>query len=236
MANVLKIILLIIDFIIYFIIFTILRFLILPETQIGVYQFRPKWLFVGVYRFLLGLGLVSFTIFMLLFLVFYVLWLIIKKFIPNFPIPFKMILLALPPFRQLEQTGVFDLISNIIKAIVSKEKLKKLGQAFEKFIKKNGSNVINMIKTVAPLTENKSKQEDNSKSSSTTTSANKESSAFTSDQERFIEEQYRQCVEEGKQFPKSDSEITSKNNENQMKEMECKMKRMQSYTNIISFT
>lgn len=128
-------------FIVGFVWFTLISFLRLPHMRVGVYAIEPKGAVMGVWRKVQGALLIAFVVIMCIMFFFYGLWIIIKKFVPNFPIPFRKILLKIPPFPQFERAGIFAFIHSIIQAIGGKGKfwtrMERLGKAFGLFIARN---------------------------------------------------------------------------------------------------
>lgn len=144
-----KIIYFFVLFLVGFVWFNVVSLLRLPHLRVFVYAIEPKGTVMMVWRKVQAILLLMFAVIVLFFLFMYVLWLIIKKFIPNFPIPLRTILLKIPPFPQLERAGIFAFFHNIMKAIFGKGKFAKraklVGKACADFIARNTNMMLRAI-------------------------------------------------------------------------------------------
>lgn len=105
-----------IAFIIFMICFWFTRWLIFPNLEVGVYGLEPNKPFVAVWNAITSF-MGQFMIIIVTVLV--VLWgiYLFLKYVLFFPI--GMIVLKIPPFPQLKQSGIFDLFSDLFNIITS---------------------------------------------------------------------------------------------------------------------
>lgn len=89
-----------------------------------------------------------FVIIIIILLVLYILWIILKSIWLIGPI-----FLALPPFKQLEDAGIFQLIDDMKNAIITwlpKSIVKMLGRLFMLIIKFTKDKIIDIVKFINP--------------------------------------------------------------------------------------
>lgn len=133
-------------FIVGYVWFSLLSLLRFPHLRVFVYAIEPREAVMAFWRRVQFYTWGAFIIIMIFLFFMYVLWIIIKKFIPNFPIPLKMILLKIPPFPQLERAGMFAFIDGLVKAIGGKGKFAKritlVGKTFGAFVARNTSMML----------------------------------------------------------------------------------------------
>jgi hypothetical protein len=140
-------------FIIIVIMYAILVQFKQEETKIGLDQIpaatgsilRRVWRAISI---ALLSSLLTFVISILLFL--WVLWRIIKAVVPNFPIPFKLILLKIPPFPDLERARIFALFDGIFGLMFSRStlgrRLTNFGYIIKDFLQVNSAMLFNELK------------------------------------------------------------------------------------------
>lgn len=120
-------------FIVMYMLFMLSRLFILPHLKVGLPALEPAWFWGMVYGTILAASSFLFHFILIFLAIVYVVWVFIRKFVINFPVPFRSILLRLPPFRQLEQAGVLPFIHTIVTTILSKlpfaDRLKRVFEA-----------------------------------------------------------------------------------------------------------
>lgn len=120
----------------------ILRWAVLPHLKIFPY-IPPQFIWVNLYNALAYIGTTLFHWVLAGLFFIWVLWRIIKQFVPFFIfiVPVRPILLALPPFPQLEAVGIFALFDELVmllfRMLPFQETLKEMGRTFQRFIRKS---------------------------------------------------------------------------------------------------
>lgn len=239
MASVSRIISIAVSVVCFIIFFAIIRIGLSLFNKTGPDQFsgvtgsmiQRLWSFVSVVVLTSILWII-----VIIMLCIYVVWKIIKKFVPNFPIPFKKILLKIPPFPQLERARIFALFDGVFGILLGRgtifHRFVRFGENLADFVTYNGKNIIGEVKgrvpkvgetTSAPPEE---EAEDN------------KNSAFSDAERQMINEQMQQCIEE-KVIPitpeMSTSEATSARAANVSANLTCQVAQLQSFANLMSF-
>lgn len=225
--NFFKIIDLIILFVVIYLLVMIGRWFVLPHLKVFP-NIPPQWLWTSIVNVIMYIFNAIFHYILMALLIIYILWIIIKKFVPNFPIPFKKILLRLPPFYPLEKAGVLPLFDNVRKILFSRSpmsaRVKRAGQAIGGFLASSTMYVFQKI-GVNPPTSQYSKGKKGGK-------AAQEESVFTAEEEIEIQDAYLQCIEQSTIPITPDmpsSEKSSLNLRNQQNTLICKVNQMQLY-------
>lgn len=134
-----------IAFVIVFIAWQIGRWLVLPHLQIFPY-IPPNPLWEGLYSIILAVSSQIFAFVILLVLFLWVLFLVIDEFIRYIFPPFSMIIveiiLAMTPFRELKESGLFDLFSKIFRQIIPSgskisQRIKEVAMALGEYLVKS---------------------------------------------------------------------------------------------------
>lgn len=126
-------------FIAAYLLWAILRWAVLPHLKVFPY-IPPQAFWVNLYSAAAGAATAVFHWVLMGLFCIWVVWFIIKNFIPAWIlfIPLRMILLAIPPFPQLEAAGILPLIDKVFWLIVStlplKDRLVGAGRAFQEYI------------------------------------------------------------------------------------------------------
>lgn len=217
-------------FIVVYLLVMIGRWFVLPHLKVFP-NIPPQFLWTtGVKVVLYAMNAIFHYILMAL-LIIYILWIIIKRFFPNFPIPLRMIFLRLPPFRPLERAGVLPLIDRIVKTILSTaplpDRLISAGTAFATFVAKSVAFVFKTVGINPPADRYVGESDPKPVSES----------PFNADEEREIRESYLQCVEESTisttpdMTPSQRQQADVKNTTNTTL---CKVKMLSTYSDILS--
>lgn len=199
------------------------------ETKVGVEQvpgtvgsvLRRAWTAISV---ALVSSLFTFIIAILLFL--YILWKIIKMCVPNFPIPFKLILLSIPPFPDLEKARIFALFDGIFGVILGRgtmgKRLTNFAYIIKDFLQANSSMLYDQMK------QNSRSNEDNDSGAG---------GNFTAAERQMVNDQVQQCIEENTTHvtPDMDAVTTARlNATNMQNKLICELNKLKLYSNLQS--
>lgn len=216
-----------------YIFFHIARWFVLPKIRIFPYIY-PEFIWVNLYNLFLALSHQVFGYILMFLLIMYVIWLIIKWFIPNFPLPFKKILLRLPPIYQLEKSGIFGLMDGVRKTIISNDRLNRrlarVGYSISQFLIRSSAFMgkgLHDMGVPVPIAQD------------TTRSATMDDgkSAFTQEEEAKANDEVAQCLEENTLpiFPEmSGVEKAKITLQNATTEIKCKAKSINAFSNILA--
>jgi hypothetical protein len=225
-------------FIAAYLLWMIARWLILPHLKIFPY-IPPQILWVTLYNILAYIATMVFHWVLMALLIIYIIWIIIKKFVPNFPIPFKTILLAIPPFPPLEAAGILPLIDNMVNILLSGmpfgERLRAAGTAFGEYIMKSVTFILGSIKDKIPVG---TLPADSPKQVQQSTPAPDETDPDKKFQQKEIDQEYSQCVEENTIPVTEDLKGISKAQamiKNSAAKSQCKMQMLQAYSRALEY-
>lgn len=200
----------------------------------------------------------GFTVCIVVMFMIYIIWKIIKMFVPNFPIPFKMILLKIPPLPQLERAGIFALFDSIVGVVLSRasfgNRLMKVGFALGDFVKRNFEMVMSIAKDTAPNInfggkESKSKDEQDNEAIDNNPDLTEQekiekkqskniNSPFTDTEKQIVNEQYQLCIAENTTPITSDmskSDITKAKTANDLAKIKCDLSKLSAFSNALNF-
>jgi hypothetical protein len=232
-------------FIVGYVYFVLLSFLRLPHLKVFAYALPPHDKIIMGWDGLKQALAKLFAAICIALLLLWILWIIIKKFVPNFPIPFKLILLKIPPFPQLERTGIFALMSAIVRLIGGDEKgWKRVGSFFKvvaSFIAINTELWLNLV-GIQTTPKNKPTPNTDRSSANPPMSAedrkrrNREEAEkqppFESSEQRQIDDEYQQCLEENTKpvtVDMSNGERRATLASNSFARVACRTRTLQSY-------
>lgn len=227
-------------FIVLYLIWQIMRILVLPNLEIFPHL-EPLELWLPLYGLVLTVCHYITIGVIVLLLCLYVAWLVVRLL-------FGFNLKRVPPWKQLSQAGLLQLIHAIFGIIFSKlslkDRLKNVVKRIGMFLvgsyfyavstimgkaKQKGINIPDPAKLME--TREKTPQEiENEKISAMST--------FSSDERRDIQERYLQCVEEQSDvvYPEmtniQKAEVLTKN---ERVATTCKLQSFQGYANILSY-
>ena len=140
-------------FVTAYLLFQIGRWTILPHLKVGVFSFpgADGMIFKTImYMFLSIMTMIFHWIIAILFAI-YVLWKIIKTYVPEliFIFPVRSILLAMPPFPPLEAAGILPLYDNIVNTLLSGDsilvKLRNIVFALIGFLRSSMNYILSFI-------------------------------------------------------------------------------------------
>lgn len=217
-------------FIVIYLLVMIGRWFVLPHLKVFP-NIPPSWLWNSVVGVILAICTAIFHYIVIALVIIYIIWIIIKKFVPNFPIPFKKILLRMPPFRPLERAGILPLIDDVRKILFSvmplSDRVEKAGRSIGRFLSRSFGFVMGMagIKVggvASPSRRQKVSEEDDS--------------ALSPAEELEVQQAYLQCIEES--ITPITPEMTTMEKQklaltNQQNSVICKLRQLDIQSRII---
>lgn len=227
-------------FIVLYLIWQIMRILVLPNLEIFPHL-EPLEIWLPLYGLVLTICHYITIAVIVLLLCLYVAWLVVRKL-------FGFNLRKIPPWKQLSQAGLLQLIHAVFGIVFSRMSLKdrfvNVAKRIGMFLvssyyytvntimgkaKKSGLNIPDPAKLMESKEETPQEKEDDKISAMST---------FSKDERRDIQERYLQCVEEQSQdvYPEmtniQKAEVIAKNDR---VATECKLQSFQGYANILSY-
>ncbi len=215
------------------------RWFVLPHLKVFP-NIPPQWLWTSIVGVIMYIFNAIFHYIIMILIIIYILWLIIRKFVPNFPIPIRRILLRLPPFRPLEQAGILPLMDRVRKVIFSRlpvsKRLMNAGEAIGLFLASSTTFIMNKFgmnvptlpfaggttEDVKPYKERKLSKKEKAKQEA---------------EDREVRESYLQCIEESI-IPITPTMTTAEKEanafRNQQNTLICKIDQMRNYSRILS--
>lgn len=186
-----------------FIYFFIVKWIRLPHLNVFVYAFPPL---IRVWNNMKGMMIQAVGWILAFFLLMYVIWKVIKLFIPDIPIfPLRKMLLRIPPLPQLEKTGMFKLFDGVYNAIFQKgkwdERSLRIAGGLGGFLETYSDQLLGMmgLGSLAPSVPNKVTlpPPPPSREEILQRNRNRQPAAGTEKSEvRKTDEEFRQCMEE----------------------------------------
>lgn len=233
----------IIDYIIIFIVIYLLvmigRWFVLPHLKVFP-NIPPQWLWTSVVGVILYIFNAIFHYIIMALIIIYILWIIIRKFVPNFPIPIRRILLRLPPFRPLEQAGILPLMDRVRKVFFShlpiSQRLMNAGEAIGLFLASSTTFIMNKFGMKVPIIPMGGQSADNLQPHKER-KLSREEQAKQDAEDREVRESYLQCIEESiipitPTMTKSEKEANAFRN--QQNTLICKIDQMRNYSRILA--
>lgn len=233
-------------FVVGFIWLNVVSLLRFPHLRVFVYALEPRTLYMRVWSQVRAIAIHVLGYILMFVLIMYVIWYITKKFIPNFPLPFKKIILSIPPLPQLDKSGIFRLINRIHMAVLGRGKiskrLKMVGVGIGEFIATGSVRLLQVlgISKLAhkstymsqPYEMMKGKEDLRRKNE-----ARRKQKPFESAEDRTMDDEYQQCLEENtlqitEDMNKNERQIVS--GRNSMTQVMCKVRKLQSYARTLS--
>jgi hypothetical protein len=174
----------------------------------------------------------------------YISWVIIRRVIPNFPIPFKSILLGMPPWKPLTDAGILQFIDRLVGIFVSADALDKrawrAGNAIAQFLLSSYKYLKRFIGFKIyggsePDPNTRIKQ--NNKQPPLPKNAVRRSakpSMFEEDETQQVKDEYLQCIEENSVpvYKNMGAETAQAIAKNQSAVIVCKLNMMKTYSNL----
>lgn len=220
------------------------RIVVFPHVKILLSQLPPTTLWHPVARIFFSVLFALFYISMTFLLIMYVIYIIIKRFVPNFPIPLKKILLALTPFYELRVSGVFPLFDAVLGIIFSRDsfgnRLIRLGRAIGMFLASS-------IFYLTPKSKSKPKaaapkkppppKEGEFNDNDTTENEPDYDETMSLAENKYVQKEFQQCISENYKpinDKMSEEEKTYASVSNATSKIICDIKKLQSYSTLIS--
>lgn len=234
--NFFRIIDLMIIFIVVYLLVMIGRWFVLPHLKVFP-NIPPQWLWTSVVGVIMYVFNAIFHYIIMFLIIVYIIWLIIKKFVPNFPIPFKRILLRLPPFYPLDKAGVLPLMDSVRKILFSKlplsQRFMRAGKSIGTFFATSTAFIMKKF-GLNPPTSQYTKTSSSQKAGA---KQKQKDDTYSDAENREIQESYLQCIEEST-IPVTPEmptvEKASVNLRNQQNVLICKVNMMQTYSRILT--
>lgn len=186
-------------FVVGYICFIIISALRLPHLRVFVYALPPHALFLAAWSLIKVCLRVAFFVTIIAVIFLYIIYVIVKRVIPP---PINWAILRAEPFRTLERTGMFRLISSIVGAIFGKgvwyERIGKAGQAFGDFLATN-SDLLMASMGLTKTTPQKPPAKRRAPSKKQQARQARAAAAKAEKQERVqaaVDDVYRMCLEE----------------------------------------
>lgn len=232
----------IIDYIIIFIVIYLLvmvgRWFVLPHLKVFP-NIPPQWLWTSIVGIIMYLFNAVFHYILMALVIIYILWIIIRKFVPNFPIPIRRILLRLPPFYPLDKAGVLPVMDRVRKILFSRMPVSKrvmnAGEAVGLFLASSTTFIMNKLGIQVPILPNA----DGATTSDQPRKERKLSKKEREKQEaedREVRESYLQCIEESI-VPITATMTTAEKDaaslRNQQNTLICKIDQLRTYSRIL---
>lgn len=227
-------------------VWTIGSYFILPSIEVFLPSLPPYPIWKSIYKVLCILANAVFMFILVFVLIMYVIYWVIKTFVPDFPIPFKTILLALTPLYELRVSGVFGLIEAIIEVIFSTlpipDRFKNLGYALGRFF--SGSFIALMNEFGGGRRQQKSTptpppEPEPGEANFQDTDADEptDDPNLSPAENKYVEKEYQQCIAENFSPPSSEGGAMSSVSTaaaNSAARTICKLRKTQTLSNLIS--
>jgi len=240
-----RVLYLVIAYVILFFFWMIFRWIILPHLRVGVYALQPSFFWVSLWKVLMSIAGTLFNYICMALVMIWIVYLLIKTFIPNFPIPLRTILLKIPPFPQLEKGGIFDLFSGIAGIVFSrssfKERMVRAGKRVGMFISKNVDLTLSVLGLKGAVDRIQFAPRDGASTPPPVPKRGghkKPSSKFEKSEDRLADDVYQQCMEENTiviEDGMSEKEKQSATRKNLTTSTFCKTKSLQSYASTLMY-
>jgi len=221
------------------------RIMVLPNIRVGLPALPPGAFWNTIYTAILEVCKAVFHYILIALIIIWIIYWIIKKFVPNFPIPFKTILLALTPFHELRVAGIFSLFDRIYAAIFSfipiPNRILSVFSALGNFLassigafsaqirRKAGGNK----SSAAPPKANE--EEGDITGENDTSDEPTDDNSLTLNENKYIDKEFQQCVAENYIDPGVDASTTDKLKariQNSQSRTICNLKKLEAQSNL----
>lgn len=222
------------------------RPLVFEHIEIFLKGLPPTQLWHPIMRIIFGIINSLFHYILMFLIIMYVIYLIIKLFIPNFPIPFKTILLSITPLKELQQAGIFRLFDEIIAALTSGgpilRVILRIISAIARFLASpfymlRSLGTSKVIRIGGGSSSKKEKIDDTSAPPEETDGEPKYDNSMSILENIYLQKEYQQCINENYKAVTPDMADLDKqkvNVQNTTSKILCDIQKMQAYANIFS--
>jgi hypothetical protein len=250
----------IIEFIVVFIAMYLLfqfgRWFILPHMKVGVFSFpgMDGVAFRAAYGVSQAVATAIFHWILAILFCIYVIWMIIKTFVPEVIIffPVRSMLLALPPFPQLTDAGILPLIDDIVHILIGGGSpitmVKRLIIACLNFFSRSSGyimSIFNIFRWKPPVVQTAPQQATSQPEPTTDDGSGDASDQDNQDklspaEQVIVQNEYLKCIEKHTQPVPSDGGGMSIFNtasaivKNYSSNMQCQLGALQTYSDILS--
>ena len=238
-------------FIVLYLLWFICRWFVFPHLRIFPY-IPPVWLWTTLYGIFVYIMNMLFLWIMLYLIICYVSWVVIRRMIPNFPIPLKSIILGMAPWKPLTDAGILQFIDKLRSIFISNYSLSKraytAGNAIAGFLQssfkylkstvgyKLGSGPMpNADAMLRPDPKYRELPPDQVKKKNVVRRSTRQNSIYEEDEMLQIQDEYLQCVEENSVpvFPNMGIETAQAIAKNRSAATICKLNMMKTYANLM---
>jgi hypothetical protein len=231
---------------VFFVWFNVISLLRFPHLRVFVYALEPKGLWLGMWNRVRYYSLIAILILSVVLLMFYGLWVLIKTFMPNFPIPLRSIFLAIPPFKQLEKSGMFAFIGGLLKALFGRTKfitkMGRVGKVFADFIARNTDVVLGVLGIKKAFTgdayaEGEAYLPQSEEERKRRNAERQRENVFDKSDDRKMDDELMQCIEENTAHVTEDMskfERSMVEQRNSVNRILCKARRIQAMTRTLT--
>lgn len=226
-----KLINLIVVCIVIYILFIIVRFLILPDIQVGPGEgMPPSMITQNIWGSATSVALMIFTGIVVGLLIIWMIYQVIRRI----PLIGKIIIKKVPPFSALQASGIFGLFDNVFGIIFSRMPLPtrfvKFVQALVQFGGRSSGFIYGSLSGMMPpdKSNTKAKPKDTSKP---------EDPNFTQSDQNYMQDQLQMCFEENileitPEMSPADKKTAKLQNE--LARTTCRTKQLQIYLDTIT--
>lgn len=239
-------------FIVVYLFWFITRWFVLPHLRIFPY-IPPVWFWTTLYGVFVYIMNWLFLWIILYLIICYVSWVIIRRVIPNFPIPLKDIILDMEPWNSLSRARILQFIDKLVGVFVSLDTIDKraykAANAIADFLKSSYEYLRKEIgyrtgKSPTKPDPNKVMKPDNKYAypvppeppkKKNTVRRSVKPSPFENDEQKQILDEYLQCVEENSVpvFPNMGVETAQAILKNRSASTICKLNMTKTYSNLM---
>lgn len=182
----------------------------------------------------------------------YISWVIIRRVIPNFPIPLKSIILSMEPWNSLLRARVLQFIDQLVGIFVSRDTLNQRAYRGANAIANFLQSSFNYLRKEIGYRSGKDKTKPNPDrmmkpderypypspeppKKKNTVRRSAKPSPFENDEQKQILDEYLQCVEENSVpvFPNMGVETAQAITKNKMASTICKLNMTKTYSNLM---
>lgn len=230
-------------FIVGFVVWAIARRIRLPHLRVFTYALPPWRLWIPITMGFVVVMSMIFTVVLVLLIVAYFIWLFIKKVIPW---PIKPILLSIPPFPQLERTGIFGLIGAFLNIFFGEggakkffDRILKFWDTAARFVVGNGDMIVAALRGEKKTKSSYSSEGGLNISQDPIRGGEKRPPpVFEKTDDHTADDVYQQCMEENVikiTYDMSKSDQRKAESKNKLNQTLCKAKKMQAYMRMMEF-
>lgn len=235
-----------ITFCILFVFFNFLRLLILPHLKVGVFSLSPSPFWLMVWSYINRVLLIILVVILIIMYNLWILWHVIRKFVPNI-FGIRKLLLSFPPFPQLTKARIFALFDAIANIFNIKgpfiDRFLNLGTEIGNFIAANTELALRVSGMKDGVEEIKRLSREEASGGGAEIQPKRNGNEpppkiFDKSEQHYVDDYYQQCMEENTIPITADASEADKR-ELQVRNMTtstiCKIKKFQALVNQLSY-